>query len=160
MDKNNSNKNIKLQIKSFLKKISLQLYSKRVNVPTVSKTRWQSIPYCYSSMEKGPIAKSLLCHLRDHKQCFRIRPQTVSVNKSLICRLKALMSASMAKKLSGLSRNKPQSSSEKLLNGINCYSPHSRLNCKEELCLSLNSNVLSIKEIFSVFIPGKLCCFK
>ena len=32
---NNSNKNIKLQIKSFLKKISLQLYFKRVNVPTV-----------------------------------------------------------------------------------------------------------------------------
>ena len=38
MDKrNNSNKNIKLQIKSYLKKISLQLYFKRVNVPTVSK---------------------------------------------------------------------------------------------------------------------------
>ena len=38
MDRNNnSNKNIKLQIKSFLKKISLQLYFKRVNVPTVSK---------------------------------------------------------------------------------------------------------------------------
>ena len=37
MDRNNnSNKNIKLQIKSFLKKISLQLYFKRVNVPTVS----------------------------------------------------------------------------------------------------------------------------
>ena len=29
---NNSNKNIKLQIKSFLKKIILQLYFKRVNV--------------------------------------------------------------------------------------------------------------------------------
>ena len=29
---NNSNKNIKLQIKSFLKKISLQLYFKRINV--------------------------------------------------------------------------------------------------------------------------------
>ena len=40
---NNKNKNIKLQIKSFLKKISLQLYFKRVNVPTVSKARWQSI---------------------------------------------------------------------------------------------------------------------
>ena len=37
MDKNNNkNKNIKLQIKSFLKKISLQLYFKRLNVPTVS----------------------------------------------------------------------------------------------------------------------------
>ena len=36
MDKNNNNnKNIKLQIKSFLKKISLQLHFKRVNVPTV-----------------------------------------------------------------------------------------------------------------------------
>ena len=43
--KNNSNKNIKLPIKSFLKKVSLQLYSKAVNVPTVSKARWQSIPY-------------------------------------------------------------------------------------------------------------------
>ena len=31
---NNSNKNIKLQIKSFLKKISLQVYFKRVNVAT------------------------------------------------------------------------------------------------------------------------------
>ena len=39
---NNSNKNIKLQIKSFLKKISLQLYFKRVNVHTVSKARWQN----------------------------------------------------------------------------------------------------------------------
>ena len=56
---NNSNKNIKLQIKSFLKKVSLQLYFKRVNVPTVSKARWQSIPYCWSSMEKGSIAKSI-----------------------------------------------------------------------------------------------------
>ena len=37
MDRNNnSNKNIKLQIKSFLKKISLQLYFKRVNVPKCS----------------------------------------------------------------------------------------------------------------------------
>ena len=54
MDRNNnSNTNIKLQIKSFLKKISLQLYFKRVNVPTVSKARWRSIPYCWSSMEKG-----------------------------------------------------------------------------------------------------------
>ena len=40
MDRNNnSNKNIKLQIKSFLKKISLQLYFKGVNVHTVSKAR-------------------------------------------------------------------------------------------------------------------------
>ena len=39
---NNSYKNIKLQIKSFLKKISLQLHFKRVNVPTVSKARWQA----------------------------------------------------------------------------------------------------------------------
>ena len=78
MDRNNnSNKNIKLQIKSFLKKISLQLYFKRVNVPTVSKARWQSIPYCWSSMEKGSITKSLPCHLRDYKQCFRIRPQAL-----------------------------------------------------------------------------------
>lgn len=53
-----NNKNTKLQIKSFLKKISLQLYFKRVNVPTVSKLRWQSIPYCWSSIEKGSIAKS------------------------------------------------------------------------------------------------------
>ena len=36
-----NNKNIKLQIKSFLKKISLQLYFKGVNVHTVSKARWQ-----------------------------------------------------------------------------------------------------------------------
>ena len=50
---NNSNKNIKLQNESFLKKMSLQLYFKRVNVPTVSKARWQSIPYCWSSMENG-----------------------------------------------------------------------------------------------------------
>ena len=35
---NNSNKNIKLQIKSFLKKISLQLHFKRVNVRTVSNS--------------------------------------------------------------------------------------------------------------------------
>ena len=42
MNKNNKNKkNIKLQIKSYLKKISLQLYFKRVNVHTVSKARWQ-----------------------------------------------------------------------------------------------------------------------
>ena len=42
MNKNkNSNKNIKLQIKSFLKKVSFQLYFKRVNVHTVSKARWQ-----------------------------------------------------------------------------------------------------------------------
>ena len=42
MGRNNySNKNIKLQIKSFLKKISLQLHFKRVNVHTVSKARWQ-----------------------------------------------------------------------------------------------------------------------
>ena len=42
MERNiNSNKNIKLQIKSFLKKLSLQLYFKRVNVHTVSKARWQ-----------------------------------------------------------------------------------------------------------------------
>ena len=82
MDRNNnSNKNIKLQIKSFLKKISLQLYFKRVNVPTVSKARWQSIPYCWSSMEKGSIAKSLPCHLRDYKQCFRIRKQAVSSSR-------------------------------------------------------------------------------
>ena len=54
MDRNNnSNKNIKLQIKSFLKKISLQLYFKRVNVHTVSKARWQSIPYFWSSMAKA-----------------------------------------------------------------------------------------------------------
>ena len=66
-----NNKNTKLQIKSFLKKISLQLYFKRVNVPTVSKARWQSIPYCWSSMEKGSIAKSLPCYLRDYKQCSR-----------------------------------------------------------------------------------------
>ena len=72
---NNSNKNIKLQIRSFLQKMSLQLYFKRVNVPTVSKARWQSIPYCWSSMEKGLIAKSLPCHLSDYKQCFRIRLQ-------------------------------------------------------------------------------------
>ena len=36
-----NNKNIKLQIKSFLKKISLQLYFKRVNIHTVSKARWR-----------------------------------------------------------------------------------------------------------------------
>ena len=82
MDRNNnSNKNIKLQIKSFVKKISLQLYFKRVNVPTVSKGGWQSIPYCWSSMEKGSIAKSLPCHVRDYKQCFRIRPQAVSSSR-------------------------------------------------------------------------------
>ena len=46
------------KLKAFLKKISLQLYFKRVNVATVSKARWQSIPYCWSSMEKGSIAKS------------------------------------------------------------------------------------------------------
>ena len=80
---NNSNKNIKLQIKSFLKKISLQLYFKRINVPTVSKARWQSIPYCWSGMEKGSIAKSLPCHLRDYKQCFRIRPHAVSSSLAL-----------------------------------------------------------------------------
>ena len=40
---NNSNKNIKLQIKSFLKKISLQLYFKRVNVHTVSKASHYAI---------------------------------------------------------------------------------------------------------------------
>ena len=78
MDRNNnSNKNINLPIKSFLKKVSLQLYFKRVNVPTVSKARRQSIPYCWSSMEKRSIAKSLPSHLRDYKQCFRIRPQAV-----------------------------------------------------------------------------------
>ena len=38
---NNNKKNIKLQIKSFLKKISLHLHFKRVNVHTVSKARWQ-----------------------------------------------------------------------------------------------------------------------
>ena len=37
----NSNKSIKLQIKSLLKKISLQLYFTRVNVHTVSKARCQ-----------------------------------------------------------------------------------------------------------------------
>ena len=78
MDRNNnSNKNIKLTIKSSLEKVSLQVYFKRVNVPTVSKARWQSIPYCWSSMEKGSITKSLPCHLRDYKQCFRIRLQAV-----------------------------------------------------------------------------------
>ena len=42
MDRNNnSDKKIKLQIKSFLKKISLQLYFKRVNVHKVSKARRQ-----------------------------------------------------------------------------------------------------------------------
>ena len=41
MNKNNNSNNIKLQIKSFLKKVSLQLYFKRVNVHTVSKARWQ-----------------------------------------------------------------------------------------------------------------------
>ena len=71
---NNSNKKIKLRINSFLKKISLQLFFKRVNVPTVSKARWQSIPYCWSS-------KSLPCHLRDYKQCFRIRSQAVSSSR-------------------------------------------------------------------------------
>ena len=40
---NNTNKNIKLQIKSFHKKISLQLYFKRVNVHTVSKARMAKI---------------------------------------------------------------------------------------------------------------------
>ena len=40
MDRNNnSNKNIKLTIKSSLEKVSLQVYFKRVNVPTVSKAR-------------------------------------------------------------------------------------------------------------------------
>ena len=86
MDRNNnSNKNIKLQIKSFLKKISLQLYFKRVNVPTVSKARWQSIPYCWSSMEEGSIAKSLPCHLRDYNQTagcilFKALQQVVQIN--------------------------------------------------------------------------------
>ena len=40
---NNSNKNIKLQIKSFLKKISLQLNFKRVNVPRVFKTVFKTV---------------------------------------------------------------------------------------------------------------------
>ena len=62
------------KIKAFLKRC-LQLYFKRVNVPTVTKARWQSIPYCWSSMEKGLITKRLPCHLRDYKQCFRISPQ-------------------------------------------------------------------------------------
>ena len=61
-------------LKAFLKRC-LQLYFKRVNVPTVPRVRWQSIPYCWSSMEKGLITKSLPCHLRDYKQCFRISPQ-------------------------------------------------------------------------------------
>ena len=60
----------RLKIKRYMIHVSLQLYFKRVNVPTVSKARWKSIPYCWSSMEKGSIAKSLLCHLRDYKQCF------------------------------------------------------------------------------------------
>ena len=82
MDRNNnSNKNIKLTIKSSLEKVSLQVYFKRVNVPTVSKARWQSIPYCWSSMEKGLIAKGLPCHLRDYKQCLRIRPQAASSSR-------------------------------------------------------------------------------
>ena len=75
---NNSNKNIKLHIKSILKKMSLQLYFKRVNVSTVSQARWQSIPYCWSSIGKGSTAKGLPCHLRDYKQCFIIRSQAVS----------------------------------------------------------------------------------
>ena len=40
------------KLKAFFKKVSLQLYFKRVNVHTVSKVRWQSIPYCWSSIEK------------------------------------------------------------------------------------------------------------
>ena len=59
------------KLKAFLKRC-LQLYFKRVNVPTVSKARWQSIPYRWSSMEKGLITKSLPW---DYKQCFRISPQ-------------------------------------------------------------------------------------
>lgn len=78
LNKNNNSHNIKLQIKSFLKKMSIQLYFKRVNVPTISKARWQSIVNCWSSIGKGSTAKSLSCHFRDYKQCFIIRLQAVS----------------------------------------------------------------------------------
>ena len=60
---NNSNKNIKLQIKSFLKKISFQLYFKRVNVHTVCKARWCNVI----------LSRNRLCHVSVHsgaERCF------------------------------------------------------------------------------------------